>query len=152
MPRIFLPVDRLASTGNHYAGSQAMTVARDWHCGRQMHQSGHPAENALGPMDQPNQLAKRGPASKIDATLQFRMEVPCSPDLNELNSTAKVIHHSLVALTRPPLDGHIMLPSRHHKPIRQSPASQRRQLSRRSPFRRGKVNIASKLSDAYFKS
>ena len=83
MVRIRLPMRRLSSTGNHHARAvhRRAGLGLDRRC--QMHQQRHRAKDALGVIDEPDQLPQVGLAAQIDDITKRRVHMLGFPDLNE---------------------------------------------------------------------
>ncbi len=99
----------LATTRNDDAGAGLRAVRSRLHSGRQVHEAGDGADHTLGMVDQTDKLTQRGPPPEVNDPLQARMVMPGSPNLDELDSAAKMINNLLRAFGLPPFDGDVVL-------------------------------------------
>jgi hypothetical protein len=81
-----------------------------------MHQERDRAEDALGVVDEADQLTQIGLAAQIDGIAQWLVLVPVLANLDEKNVAGKMIDDALIPLVVPPLDGEIALAAGHHDP------------------------------------
>src|SRR5436309_2266260 len=87
--RVGLPVRRLTATRDDHARTVRWLASFGFHSCRQMHQTGHRAEHALGVIDQTYQFAERRLTTQVNYTVQPGMMVPLLANLDKLNFPAE---------------------------------------------------------------
>jgi len=143
MTGVGFPVSGLAATGDDDAGSGAAAFERHG-CG-EVHERGDRAEDALGVVDQADELAEFGLSAEIDGAVEFGVMISEITDLDKLDAIAEVVDDTLVALMIPPFDGDIELTARDDDPEWDFGAGEFADLGEPGPFGVGEVDIALKL-------
>ena len=116
MPGILLPVGRFASAGDHHARTIARLTGTSRNSRGQMHQAGDRRKDALGVVDQADQLAEGCPAAEIQDAVKAGMIMFGVADLHEEDSVPKMIHDGLPPFVLPPFDREIKFPASRDKP------------------------------------
>src|SRR5580692_12421569 len=101
MVRVRLPLRRLAAAGDDDAGTILRKTAFHVDRRRKVHQERHRAEDALGVIDEADQLSQIGLRAQIEHSGERRMLMFARADLHERYLSGEAIDDALEALHGP---------------------------------------------------